>query len=90
MVNFFVIFALAMAGLGLWELTTGRTLFGSVRWPLSHRATRWGGAYTLTGSLVVVVLAVTYSYGIAFMTYAILVLAFVVTVRVISMRETRA
>jgi hypothetical protein len=82
MVNFFVIFALAMAGLGLWELTTGRTLFGSARWPLSHRATRWGGAYTLTGSLVVVVLAVTYSYGIAFMTYAILVLAFAATVQV--------
>jgi hypothetical protein len=87
MVNFFVIFALAMAGLGLWELATGRSLFGSRRWPLNQRATRWGGAYTFTVSLVVAGLAVTYSYGIAFMIFGVLVLAFAATVQVITRKR---
>jgi hypothetical protein len=84
-----VIFALATAGLGLWELVTGRPLFGAARWPLNPRATRWGGAYTFAGSFVVVVLAVTYSSGIAFMTYAIVALAFAGTVEVSRRRRAR-
>jgi hypothetical protein len=87
MVNPVFIFALATSGLGLWELVTGRPLFGATRWPLNQRATRWYGAYTLTGSLVVVVLAVTYSSGVAFITFGLMALFMAATIQVVQNRK---
>jgi hypothetical protein len=81
------IFALATSGLGLWELVTGRPLFGATRWSLNQRATRWYGAYTLAGSLVVVVLAITYSSGVAFITFGLMALFMAATIQVVQSRR---
>lgn len=80
MVDPLVICALATAGFGLWELVAGRPLPHLPGWHLNPRATRWAGAYTFAASLLVFVLALTHHSGIAFVTYAILVLAFAATV----------
>ena len=87
MVNYLVIISLATAGLGLWEIVTGRPLLGAAGWPLQVRATRWAGAYTLTVSLVVAALALSYPSGLAFVTYAILMLAFAATVQLTRKRR---
>ncbi len=89
MVNSLVIVSLATSGLGLWEIVTGRPLFGGARWPLNARATRWGGAYTLAVSLGVAALAISFPAGVAFMTYGILVLAFAAIVQLTKMRQSR-
>ena len=87
MVDPVFIFALATLGLGLWEMVTGRPFFGTARWPLNQRATRWFGAYTLTGSLVVVVVAVTYSSGVAFITFGLMALLMGATIQVVESRR---
>ena len=87
MVDPVFIFALATSGLGFWELVTGRPLFGAAGWPLGQRATRWFGAYTLTGSLLVVVLAVTYSSGVAFITFGLMALFMAATIQVVQSRR---
>ena len=89
MVNYLVIISLATAGLGLWEIVTGRPLLGAPHWPLQARATRWGGAYTLAVSLVVAALALSYPTGLAIVTYAILGLAFAATVQLTKLRRSR-
>jgi hypothetical protein len=87
MVDPVFIFALATSGLGLWELVTGRPLFRAMRKPMSQRATRWYGAYTLAGSLLVVVLAVTYSSGVAFITFGLIALFMAATIQVVQSRR---
>ncbi|MGH7761566.1 MAG: hypothetical protein ACREOY_09140 [Candidatus Dormibacteraceae bacterium] len=89
MVNYWVGLALATAGWGLWEIVTGRPPLGAANWPLQARATRWGGAYTLTVGLVVAALALSYPTGLAFGTYAILVLAFAAAVQVTRKRPAK-
>ena len=89
MVNFVALIALGTAGFGIWELIVGRPLRRAPDWPLSQRATRWGGAYTLAVSLLVAALAISYPTGVAFMTYGILVLAFAATVQLTKKRRSR-
>jgi hypothetical protein len=89
MVNWMIVVPLLVAAMGLWELVTGRPLYAAARWPLGQRATRWGGVYALVTGLLVVVLAVTYSSGIAFVTFAILSIAFGGTIELTRRRRTR-
>ena len=87
MVDPALVFAVATLGLGLFELVSGRPLLGVRRWPLKERATRWFGAYTVIGSFVVVVLAVAYSSGIAFITFALMALLMAATIQVVQGRQ---
>jgi hypothetical protein len=77
MVDPIIVVAAGTAGIGLWLLATGRTFRGLPRWPVAGARLRWAGAYDLLGSLLVIVLAVAVSDGVAFVTYAILSLGFV-------------
>jgi hypothetical protein len=89
MINWMIVVPLLVAALGLSELVTGRPLYGAARWPLGQRATRWVGVYTLVTGLVVVVLAVTDSSGIAFVTFAVLSISFGTTIELTRRRRTR-
>jgi hypothetical protein len=82
MVDPMVGFPLAMAALGVYEFVAARPLHGSIRWALSPRGTRWAGACTFAASLLTVALMVTHHSGIAFMTFALLTLAFAATAEV--------
>jgi hypothetical protein len=89
MIDPLVMFPLATAVFGMWELVDGRPLRGSKRWPLNRRATRWGGAYTFAGGLLAVALVLTHHSAIAFMTYAVMVLAFAGTIQLTRMRRAK-
>ena len=80
MVDPIIVIPAATAGIGFWVLVTGRTFRGLPRWPLEGASLRLAGAYDLLGSLVVLGLAVGGNIGLAFLTYAVLALAFVAIV----------
>ena len=75
-------FPLAMGALGVYEFVAARPLRGSTWWALSRRGTRWAGAHTFAASLLAVALLMTHHSGIAFMTFAVLTLAFAATAEV--------
>jgi hypothetical protein len=74
--------AIPSAALGLWLLVTGRTFRGVPKWQLEGTSLRVVGAYDLLGSLFVIGIAVAGGKGLAFVTYAVLTLAFVAIVQV--------
>jgi hypothetical protein len=74
--------AIPSAALGMWLLVTGRTFRGSPKWQLEGTSLRVVGAYDLLGSLFVIGLALAGGKGLAFVTYAVLTLAFVAIVQV--------
>jgi len=74
--------AIPSAALGLWLLVTGRTFRGLPKWPLKGNTLRLAGAYDLLGSLFVIGLALSGGEGLAFVTYAVMTLAFVAVVQV--------
>jgi hypothetical protein len=72
--------AIPSAGLGLWLLVTGRTFRDLPKWPLEGTTLRVAGAYEFLGSLFVIGIAMAGGKGLAFITYAVLTLAFVAVV----------
>lgn len=81
LMNWILIFPIATAAFGMWELVSGRPWYGRSPWNLSGRGLRLYGACSLALSLVVIALAVTYPTGLAFMTYGIGILVLVGTVQ---------
>lgn len=75
------------AVLGLWALLTGRGLGAWPGWALHGRSFRMAGAYTLLMSVLVIAVALNRHDGIAFLIYAVLSLALVVTLQVIANRQ---
>jgi hypothetical protein len=82
MVDPIIVVAAGTAGLGLWVLVTGRTFRGLPKWPLEGATLRVAGAYDLLGSLFVIGLSLAGGGGLAFVTYAVLTLAFVAVISV--------
>ena len=80
MVDPMIVVPTVTAGLGLWLLVTGRPVRGLRKWPLEGATLRVAGAYDLLGSLFVIGLALAGGKGLAFLTYAVLSLAFVAVV----------
>ncbi|MDQ2923789.1 MAG: hypothetical protein M3Q90_05800 [Candidatus Dormibacteraeota bacterium] len=87
MVDPILLVATATAGLGLWELLTGRPLFGRPGWIRSATGVRLVGAYSLALSLVVVTLLVTRPGGLPFLTFGIGVLILGATVQIVRRRN---
>lgn len=82
MVDPIIVMAACTAGIGLWVLVTGRTFRGLPKWPLEGTTLRVAGIYDLLGSLLVMGLAMAGNRGFAFVTYAVLSLAFAAVVLV--------
>ena len=83
MVDPIIVIAAGTAGLGAWLLMTGRTFLGLPKWPLEGATLRIAGIYDLLGSLFVIALSMAGNKGFAFLTYAVLSLAFVAVVLVV-------
>jgi hypothetical protein len=77
-----IVVAAYTAGVGLWLLVTGRPFRGLPKWPLQVASLRVVGAYDLLGSLFVIGISLAGGKGLAFVTYAVLTLAFVAVVQV--------
>ena len=82
MVDPIIVLAGWTAGIGLWLLVTGRPFRGLPKWPLEGATLRVVGAYDLLGSLFVIGLSLAGGKGLAFVTYAVLTLAFVAVMQV--------
>jgi hypothetical protein len=82
MVDPMLVFPASSAGIGLWILVTGRPFRGLPKWPLEGATLRVAGAYDLLGSLFVICISLAGGKGLAFVTYAVLTLAFVAVMQV--------
>jgi hypothetical protein len=89
MVDPIVAVATITAGTGLWLAATGRPFRGWPHWPLEGATLRVAGAYDLLGSLFVIGLSLAGGKGLAFVTYAVLTLAFVAVLKVVPKLKTR-
>lgn len=82
MVDPIIVVAAYTAGVGLWLLVTGHPFRGLPRWQLKGNTLRVAGAYDLLGSLFVIGIALAGGKGLAFVTYAVLTLAFVAVIQI--------
>jgi uncharacterized membrane protein len=81
MVDPMIVIPAGTACLGMWVLVTGRTFRGLPKWPLEGTSLRVAGVYDLVGSLFVIGISLAGGKGLAFITYAVLTLAFVAVVQ---------